>query len=306
MEVQPGRFSLRLALVVLMATCVVSCAEKKDKEGGDGQFAPTVEKIVHRTGLYSFDGTNTDASKNSVIYQMHNRAKVRVKYYFAGPDLYGSKVRSIIESGKAQICNDWRSGRVDSVALTGYSRGAIIAMAVAHELLLDPMSGRPQGCEGVTAQAVGGALISGVVSRSLFAIVGLLGRGDSPVISHLALLDAVNTLNYDIQGNIPAQVRRLSPSTTCFHFTKAETNEHVLTTLRLEDCTVVAGPSGVKHQGLAQLADARQALEQSLTIGDLSFVDAPELSDLPFDDYRPLCPRVKESVAEQRTLTHAA
>lgn len=283
-----------VALIALLGSSA-ACAREGDVAAQNVDAATAPER---RLGLYAFDGTNTDASKNSVIHQIHSRAELRTKGYFEGTDLAGSTVRDIIEAGKARVCNDWRAGKIDAVALTGYSRGAIIALAVAHELLQVRGNGQPEGCDNVDARRAGASNGLAVLPRSVVGIHAYIERTDKPTIAHLALLDAVNTLNADLGKELPAQVKALSPSTRCFHLTKANPNEHVLTTLDLQGCDPVADASGARHQALAQLPAARVALEASLAREGIVFRDVPDISALPPADYRPLCSLVKASSPE--------
>lgn len=257
--------------------------------GADTRAAST------RVGLYAFDGTGADASFDSVIHQAFERAGVRPKAYFAGPDIAGSTVRSIIERGKARVCNDWRSGRVDAVALTGYSRGAIIAMAVAHELLMPAGPDGRTGCDNVTPALAGVPRGLAVVPKSFYELNAFLGRGDAPRVASLALLDACNTLNRDIGGNVTAAVRRASPSTRCRHLVKKVASEGPLSTLALEDCEATVETTDARHNDLGTMRSVRDTLEGWLAHGDLAFGDAPDLASLPPADYRALCARVGDS-----------
>ncbi len=290
-----NRESMSIALWVLWGA--VGCA----REGAlDAQNVPQEAPPAVRIGVYAFDGTDTDASKNAVIHQVYSRAEVRTKSYFAGPDLAGSTVRETIESGKARVCNDWRAGKIDAVALTGYSRGAMIALAVAHELLQVREPGEPEGCENVNSRIAGFAYGNAVISKSLMTIHSYIGRSDKPVFAKLALLDAVNTLNYDLGKELPAQIRALSPATRCFHFKKKNSDEHVLTTLELQECETEPEASGANHTELAQLPEARDALETSLASNGIVFRDAPNVAQLPPANYATLCSLVKESFPNAR------
>ena len=278
-----------MALWVLWGA--VGCA----REGApEAQNAPKEAPPAVRVGVYAFDGTNTDASKNAVIRQLYTRAEVRTKTYFDGPDLFGSTVRETIETGKARVCNDWRAGRIDAVALTGYSRGAMIALAVAHELLQVRQPGEPEGCDNVNSRRAGVA----VFPKNVLSIAKYIERSDKPVFAKLALLDAVNTLNYDLGKELPAQIRALSPATRCFHLKKKNSAEHVLTTLKLRECETQPEASGANHTELAQLPEARDALEKALATIGVMFRDSPNFAALPPANYGALCSLVKASSPE--------
>lgn len=285
----------RLGIAFLTIASAIGCARENDVDTQNSRSRPTSSV---RVGLYAFDGSNTDASRNSVIHQIHNRAELRTKSYFEGTDLAGSTVPEIIEAGKARVCNDWRAGRIDAVALTGYSRGAVIALAVAHELLRAPGTDGKEGCDNVDGRLLGSQRGLAVLPRSVVSIHAYIERTDKPVFANIALLDAVNTMNYNLSGQLPAQIRSVSPSTLCFHFQKANPNEHVLTTLHLQGCQVESAESPARHQGLAQLPEARDALERALVPAGVVFRNTPNLSGLPPANYGFLCRQVRANSSE--------
>lgn len=293
-------FRRRIALGLAAIGLVAGSACSREGSGGGQEVGTGASSLISltRVGFYAFDGTGMDYSKtDGVIRAMYDRARVRTKAYFAGPDLPGTLTRSIIERGKARICNDWRTGRIDSVALAGYSRGAVIAMAIAYELHLTPAGGAPGGCSNVDARLAGSVNgVAVVPSSTLSDLFRYIGRSDRPVIGSLALLDAVNTLNTDIGGDTVSKFFDVHDKIPCVHYVKRESNEGfagILNTLDVEGCGIEKGAQGVGHRGLAKDRDALAALEKVSTRGDLQFVDAPAVESLARADYTALCPLVR-------------
>jgi hypothetical protein len=135
-------------------------SQNRSAEGGvrSSQESSPIEELIQPTlaipvvispqeprfGLYAFDGTGEVKSNNHIIAQFIDDGSGDVREYFDGPDLIGSNTRSIIEAGKAHIWSDWLSGRIDRVALIGYSRGAMIAVAIVGELTRSNFSTDPE------------------------------------------------------------------------------------------------------------------------------------------------------------------
>jgi hypothetical protein len=171
-----------------------------------------------RFGFYGFDGTGEVKANNHIIAQLMDDGAGDVREYFEGPDLIGSNTRSIIEAGKARICSDWLSGRIDRVALTGYSRGAMIAVAIAGELTRSNISKDPE-------RVFCG---NSAVDKSLLANVPNEKR--KPNFVWIGLLDAVDTANYDLLDSVEGTGAK------CFHLAKKNEWEAVLTTKNINGC----------------------------------------------------------------------
>jgi hypothetical protein len=291
--------TVALTLATLASGAVACSSEPTGQVQARGYDRGSTSRV--RTGLYAFDGTRTDAQKGTIIRQMYERAALRTKGYFAGPELSGSDTRRIVEAGKARICNDWRLGKIDGVSLTGYSRGAIVAAVIAHDLLVDSGPGRPRGCANVSSSLAGASVVGFL---SYVSIHKFIGRGDVPQFNTLALLDAVNTFNRDMGGNRTADIKRLSPWTQCTHIVKHERREVVagvadLSTTRMEGCDENIAEPGVRHEAIAKHAPSRDSLERALSRFDLTFGEYHSVDRLPPADYRFLCPRVRPITGDQ-------
>jgi hypothetical protein len=171
-------------------------------------------------GLYVFDGTGETHSNKHVMAQLFDAAMPKRKEYMPGPNLLGSNTRSIIEAGKKKICEDWLSGKVDKIFLVGFSRGAMIAVAAAAELTRSNLNdSNPEKIYCANSE-VDKAMLEGVSPEKR-----------KPIFHWIGLLDAVDTLNYDLIDSVDGT------GANCFHLAKKNEWEGLLTTKQISGCT---------------------------------------------------------------------
>jgi len=171
-------------------------------------------------GLYVFDGTGESHGNQHIMAQLFDAAMLDSKEYMPGPNLLGSNTRSIIEAGKKKICEDWLSGKVNKIFLVGYSRGAMIAVAAAAELTKSNLqNGDPEKVYCANSQVDKGML------------EGLSPEKRKPNFHWIGLLDAVDTLNYDLIDSVDGT------GANCFHLAKKNEWEALLTTKQISGCT---------------------------------------------------------------------
>ncbi len=127
----PRRKRVAVAWLAAVTLCT-ACAASEDLPGGDSPSTPRTPKLgaIDR-GLYGFDGTNTKAKDNSVIYTFVDAAAVGRKQYFEGTTFFAENYQAIVDRGVAQICQEDAKRPFAQLYLLGYSRGGVAALEVA-------------------------------------------------------------------------------------------------------------------------------------------------------------------------------
>lgn len=279
---------------------------------GDASELPpeaTVPPKPRRVGFYVFDGANTDesvknaaeiAKKTTSMNTIFRRAQVKSKAYFGGATHLGENLQDVIDHGQARICNDWRSGKIDEVALSGYSRGGPAALGVAVRLMSE------KGCAFPMERMNPLTMVSMGTLKNLFAAIE---RTDRPVISKIALVDAVNlftgsVVNEDsVLASIPENRRPKQDSkepALCYHFINYKAGQNgPLNSMNLEKaCETVRSEDKILHQQMNDAPSSSKAMESWLSLKgekseNLTFGDGANAFKWK-DSYAELCSIIKD------------
>jgi hypothetical protein len=117
-------------LVLMTAICsfFIGCGSKNEESS---EISGTSKTVI---GFYAFDGTGENLRNNgSVVGELWEDIR-GVKYYFPGVNLNASNAESRAQDAVEVICGHRETRGVNTIFMTGYSRGSIIAIEVAHRI----------------------------------------------------------------------------------------------------------------------------------------------------------------------------
>ena len=119
-------FFVFLAAIALIFT---GCGNKADYESEEaGNTAPVVK------GFYGFDGTGETLRADGSVVGMLFRSFDGHKIYFPGQNLLSTFSEEQAKDATERICKHVRKNGVNRIYMSGYSRGAIIAIEVANRV----------------------------------------------------------------------------------------------------------------------------------------------------------------------------
>jgi pimeloyl-ACP methyl ester carboxylesterase len=101
--------------------------------------APVDPCIANTSALYAFDGTQTNETHKSTIWQVfkrfqgHGNCGPAGGEYIRGPNMQGSDSWDIYQKLYADACNEAKARKIHKVYVIGFSRGAINAIRFANE-----------------------------------------------------------------------------------------------------------------------------------------------------------------------------
>ena len=119
-------FLVFLAAIALMFT---GCGNKADYESEEAGNSATVVR-----GFYAFDGTGERLREDGSVIGMLFRGFDGPKIYFPGQNLLSTFSESQAKDATARICKHVREHGVNRIYMSGFSRGAIIAIEVANRV----------------------------------------------------------------------------------------------------------------------------------------------------------------------------